>query len=67
MKRAHWFSILAVAAASVLASTAAQTQTIKEVPREKTAIFENIEGRVAIPNNMNPYIAGQFRLFSGAR
>lgn len=34
-------------------------QTITDVPREKTLIFENIEGRVPIPDNMNPYIAGQ--------
>jgi peptide/nickel transport system substrate-binding protein len=60
MKRDRWFLILAVAVASVLACTTAQSQTVKEVPREKTAIFENIEGRVAIPNNMNPYIAGQY-------
>ena len=32
----------------------------KEVPRKDTVIFENIEGRVPIPNNMNPYIAGQY-------
>ena len=59
MKRDRWFLVLAVAVASILASTAAQSQTVKDVPREKTAIFENIEGRVAIPNNMNPYIAGR--------
>src|SRR5215211_4518190 len=50
MKRDRWISILAVAVASVLASTAAQSQTVKEVPRERTAI----------PKNMNPYIAGQY-------
>ncbi len=37
----------------------AGAQTIAEVPREKTLIFENIEGRVPIPDNMNPYISGQ--------
>ncbi|MCY3936446.1 MAG: ABC transporter substrate-binding protein [Chloroflexi bacterium] len=35
-------------------------QDIREVPREATVIFENIEGRVAIPDNMNPYISGQY-------
>lgn len=60
MKRDRWFSLLAVAVGSILASVAAQSQTVKDVPREWTVIFENIEGRVAIPNNMNPYIAGQY-------
>ena len=27
---------------------------------EQTVIFENIDGRVAIPDNMNPYISGQY-------
>lgn len=31
-----------------------------EVPRERTVILENIGGRVAVPDNMNPYIAGQY-------
>ncbi len=33
---------------------------MQEVPREETVIFENIEGRVPIPDNMNPYISGQY-------
>lgn len=33
---------------------------IGEVPREATVIFENIEGRVPVPDNMNPYISGQY-------
>ena len=33
---------------------------IPAVPREATVIFENIEGRVPVPDNMNPYIAGQY-------
>lgn len=33
---------------------------IREVAREKTVIFENIDGRVPIPDNMNPYISGQY-------
>jgi len=32
----------------------------KEVPRKQTVIFENIEGRDPMPNNMNPYIAGRY-------
>lgn len=35
-------------------------QDIREVPREATVIFENIEGRVPVPDNMNPYISGQY-------
>ncbi len=43
----------------VVASVSAQGD-IREVPREATVIFENIEGRVAVPDNMNPYISGQY-------
>lgn len=32
----------------------------KEVPREETVIFETIDGRVAVPDNMNPYLANQY-------
>ena len=35
-------------------------QDIREVPREATVIIENEFGRVAVPDNMNPYIAGQY-------
>ena len=35
-------------------------QDIREVPREATVIIENEVGRVAVPDNMNPYIAGQY-------
>jgi peptide/nickel transport system substrate-binding protein len=35
-------------------------QTIPEVPREKTLILENIDGRVPVPDNMNPFITGQY-------
>ena len=43
------------------ADTPADTSTdIKEVPREKTLIFENIEGRVPDPTNQNPYSNGQY-------
>lgn len=42
-----------------LMTSAAFAQTIAEVARQDTVIFENVEGRVAIPGNMNPYIAGQ--------
>ncbi len=33
---------------------------IKDVSREKTLIFENIEGRVPDPSNQNPYSNGQY-------
>ena len=33
---------------------------IKEVAREKTLIFENIEGRISDPGNQNPYSAAQY-------
>ena len=42
-----------------VASISAQGD-IAEVPREATVIFENIEGRVPVPDNMNPYISGQY-------
>ncbi|MCY4526124.1 MAG: ABC transporter substrate-binding protein [Anaerolineaceae bacterium] len=35
-------------------------QDIADVPREATVIIENEFGRVAVPDNMNPYIAGQY-------
>lgn len=38
----------------------AATGDIAEVSREETVIFENIEGRVPIPDNMNPYVSGQY-------
>lgn len=50
-----------LAGAIFLASgVAVAAQTIAEVPREKTLIFENIEGRVPVPDNMNPFISGQY-------
>ena len=42
-----------------VASVSAQGD-IAEVPRAATVIFENIEGRVPVPDNMNPYISGQY-------
>lgn len=33
---------------------------IKDVPREKTVVFENIEGRVPLPDNQNPYTDNQY-------
>jgi peptide/nickel transport system substrate-binding protein len=32
----------------------------QDIPREQTVIFENIDGRVAVPDNMNPYLANQY-------
>ena len=47
--------------ADTSANEPADTSTdIKEVPREKTLIFENIEGRVPDPTNQNPYSNGQY-------
>lgn len=42
------------------ASAAAPATDIKEVAREKTLVFENIEGRVPDPSNQNPYASGQY-------
>ena len=55
-------SVTACLAAAFLLSvgSVAIAQTIAEIPREKTLIFENIEGRVPVPDNMNPFIAGQY-------
>lgn len=44
----------------LFAGGSALAQTIAEVPREKTLIFENIDGRVPVPDNMNPFINGQY-------
>jgi peptide/nickel transport system substrate-binding protein len=33
---------------------------LRQVSREKTLIFENIEGRIPMPNNQNPYVNGQY-------
>lgn len=43
-----------------LAVAPVAAQDIREVPREATVIIENEFGRVAVPDNMNPYIAGQY-------
>lgn len=58
MRRAERF-ILALALPLFIGAGSAAAQTIAEVPREQTVVFENVEGRVAIPGNMNPYISGQ--------
>lgn len=54
-------SILRLAALGLACGAASSTlaQEIAEVPRERTAIFEYSQSRVAIPGNMNPYNAGQ--------
>jgi peptide/nickel transport system substrate-binding protein len=50
-----------VAGAMLLAvAGAASAQTISEVARERTLILENIDGRVPVPDNMNPFVAGQY-------
>jgi len=46
--------------ASFFLAGALHAQTLAEVPREKTLILENIDGRVPNPQNMNPYINGQY-------
>ncbi|MCB1497832.1 MAG: ABC transporter substrate-binding protein [Bauldia sp.] len=43
---------------SLLVAGVAHAQSIPEVPRQDTLILENIDGRVPVPDNMNPYIAG---------
>ena len=50
------FALLAL----FLAVAPVAAQDIREVPREATVIFENEFGRVAVPDNMNPYISGQY-------
>ena len=50
------FALLAL----FLAVAPVAAQDIREVPREATVIIENEFGRVAVPDNMNPYIAGQY-------
>lgn len=42
----------------LLLGTTAFAQSIPDVPREQTLVIENIEGRVPVPDNMNPYISG---------
>ena len=43
-----------------LAPSRAAPQALPTVPRNRTLILENIDGRVPVPGNMNPYVAGQF-------
>jgi peptide/nickel transport system substrate-binding protein len=43
-----------------LAPSRATPQALPAVPRNRTLILENIDGRVPVPGNMNPYVAGQF-------
>ena len=51
---------LMAAALLVALCSISLAQTINEVPREKTLILENIDGRVPVPDNMNPFITGQY-------
>ncbi len=44
----------------MLRPIAAASQALAAVPRNRTLILENIDGRVPVPGNMNPYVAGQF-------
>jgi peptide/nickel transport system substrate-binding protein len=53
-------AVAPTAVAPSAVATSAGIPAFKEVPRNRTVIFENIEGRVPIPNNMNPYIHGQY-------
>lgn len=50
---------LVVGLAALLPRSAA-AQALTPVPRNRTLILENIDGRVPVPGNMNPYVAGQF-------
>jgi peptide/nickel transport system substrate-binding protein len=52
--------ILLGALCAVLCVGTAAGQSIDKVPREQTLILENIDGRVPVPGNMNPYVAGQY-------
>lgn len=60
MKRSLITTCLGAGVLLLTAGAAAFAQTIAEIPREKTLIFENIEGRVPVPDNMNPFISGQY-------
>lgn len=51
--------LISTAGCSGSTDTASGTE-IKEIPRERTLIFENIEGRVPIPDNQNPYTDNQY-------
>ncbi len=53
---------IGLVAGSVLLTTTGATlaQSIADIPRERTLIFENIDGRVPVPDNMNPFITGQY-------
>ena len=57
--RARFVAFILLGLLLTVASVSAQGD-IAEVPREATVIFENIEGRVPVPDNMNPYISGQY-------
>lgn len=60
MNKLFLSSLLSVAIAALTTGTSAIGQELATVPREKTIIFENIEGRVANPSNMNPYLLGNY-------
>lgn len=53
--------ILLITAAGCSGSTdTGPAAGIKDIPRERTLIFENIEGRVPLPDNQNPYTENQY-------
>ena len=55
MRRLAFLLTSAAVVAMGLNLTPASADSLKDVAREKTLIFENIEGRVPVPDNMNPY------------
>ncbi len=56
-RSSFWKSSL-LAAASVMVVGSAFAQDIADVPRNQTLKVENISGRVALPENFNPFIPG---------
>lgn len=50
----------APAAAPAEPQAEGQGGEFREFPREETVIFETIDGRVAVPENMNPYLSSQY-------
>lgn len=52
--------LMGIAISALFAGNNALGQELRAVPRDKTVIMENIEGRVSNAANMNPYLLGQY-------
>lgn len=51
--------LLATTSLAMLSAGSASAQSIADIDRADTVIFENTEGKVATPDNMNPYLPNQ--------